>query len=589
MLCYGRDDADFNKDDSSHLIVTAPKPAESNGAPRIVVKYNIHRDGADTSILAGSCVISTAGLCPPFEACPNMNLFQHFFGIEFHFENHTYVRAISTFEFARCFNLIDSIQYRISHEKYRFGLDASMPARTSAWLFGRVHSHLVFLRDSNCEVFQPNQFAAPAATIQTLVNGAICTRLPPRDRWISAYNNDSELCLVKELAQNPSQITNKRLSDVDHNYRGPLRNSQISIEDGMLILQEPICGSTSYTRLQLVPRELRNILFVAFHTNAIGGHLNAYRTLHRLRLRFYWPGMYGYIKRMCSVCPGCALSNPSRARSSELVYNFPIEAPFLVIHFDAYVAGKHAGFERSDAYLIGACGMCSFACMEPVTNPSATTFASAIMRILLWYGFCHTAVLDKDSKFFGVCREALDLLQIHCHVLSGSNHNPILVKRINRYLNKGLRVMCNERDSVRVALEVILLLLYAWNSCPVPGMDIPRSLVAVGREFAFPIDFSSGKHWELTSTASTVVSYSTELAHQLSACREVAELLVEEQRACHREYINVRRPDPRIYSVGDIVFARRAVRSHTAREVVDKLQFAFTGPWRVTTLLKGAS
>ncbi len=69
---------------------------------------------------------------------------------------------------------------------------------------------------------------------------------------------------------------------MDHNYRGPLRNSQILIEDGMLILQEPICGSTSYTRLQLVPRELRNILFVAFLTNAIGGHLNAYRTLHRL-------------------------------------------------------------------------------------------------------------------------------------------------------------------------------------------------------------------------------------------------------------------------------------------------------------------
>ena len=79
------------------------------------------------------------------------------------------------------------------------------------------------------------------------------------------------VCLIRELAQNPSQITNKQLSEVDHNYRGPLRNSQILIEDDMLILLEPICGSTSYTRFQLVPRELRNILFIAFHTNAIGG------------------------------------------------------------------------------------------------------------------------------------------------------------------------------------------------------------------------------------------------------------------------------------------------------------------------------
>jgi len=50
--------------------------------------------------------------------------------------------------------------------------------------------------------------------------------------------------------------------------------------------------------LQLVPAEFCNIIFVAFHSNAIGGCLNAYRTLHRIRLRYYWPGMYSYIKRI---------------------------------------------------------------------------------------------------------------------------------------------------------------------------------------------------------------------------------------------------------------------------------------------------
>jgi len=464
-----------------------------------------------------------------------------------------------------------------------------MPGHTSAWLFEQVHSQLVYLRNSNSEIFSPHQFAAPAATIQTLVNGAVCTRLPSHERWVQAYNNDTELCAVRHLAVNPSLITLKTLATVNHNNRGPLRQSLISVKADMLILREPISGTSSFTRLQLVPNELFNIVFIAFHTNPIGGHLNAYRTLHRIRLRFYWPGMYAYVKRMCSACPGCALSNTTRGKSSELVYNFPIEAPFLVMFFDAFAAGKHAGYEGSECYLIGCCGMCGFACMEPITRASATTFASSIMKILLRYGFCHTIVLDKDSKFFGVCRKALDLLQINCHVLSSANHNPMVVERINRYLVKGLKIMCNERDSVRVALEAILLLLYAWNSCPVPGTDISRSLVAVGREFAFPIDFSTGKHWELTSSPSTVVSYSTELAQRLQACRLVADLLVREQRSYHRELINARRPDPRIYSLGDIVFARRAVKSNSSREHVDKLQYAFTGPWRITAILKGAS
>jgi hypothetical protein len=198
-------------------------------------------------------------------------------------------------------------------------------------------------------------------------------------------------------------------------------------------------------------------------------------------------------------------------------------------------------------------------------------------------------VLDKESKFFGVCREALDLLQINCHVLSGDNHNPMIVERVNRYLTKGLKIMTNERDSVRIALEAILLLLYAWNSCPIPGTDISRSLVAVGREFAFPIDYSTNKHWELTSSPTSVESYSRDLATRLSALREVAHLLVNEHRAYHRELINSRRPDPRTYSVGDIVFARRATRSDAAKGRVDKLTYAFTGPWRITALLKGAS
>jgi len=89
---------------------------------------------------------------------------------------------------------------------------------------------------------------------------------------------------------------------------------------------------------RLVPSEFYNILFVAFHSNPMGGHFNVYHTLHRLRLCFYWPGMYKFISRMCNACPGCALSNPTRSRSSELLYNFPIKAPMKVIHINGYAA-----------------------------------------------------------------------------------------------------------------------------------------------------------------------------------------------------------------------------------------------------------
>ena len=66
-------------------------------------------------------------------------------------------------------------------------------------------------------------------------------------------------------------------------------------------------------------------------------------------------------------------------------------------------------------------------------------------------------------------------------------------------------------------------------------------------------------------------------------------LLVKEQRAWHRELINARRPDPRVYSVGNVVFARRATRSDSKRGQVDKLMHPFTGPWHITESLPGTS
>ncbi len=149
--------------------------------------------------------------------------------------------------------------------------------------------------------------------------------------------------------------------------------------------------------------------------------------------------------------------------------------------------------------------------------------------------------------------------------------------------------MTNERNSVWIALEAILLLLYAWNSCPIPGTNISRSLVAVGREFAFPIDYLSNKHWELTSSPSSVESFSKDLAIRLAALHEVAQFIIHEHQAYHCKLINSRCPDPCIYLIGNIVFARRAVRSDASKEQVDKLTYPFTGPWRITTSHKGAS
>ncbi len=146
--------------------------------------------------------------------------------------------------------------------------------------------------------------------------------------------------------------------------------------------------------------------------------------------------MYFYIKKMCNACPSCALFNPGCITSFELLF------------VDAYKAGRHSSFEGDKAYLLSCCGMTGFAVMEPIKHANSQTFAYAIVKIQLQFGLCHMIVLDKDRKYFCTFKEACDLLQLNQHILSGGNHNPMMIKRVSHYLNKGLKVMINERGSI---------------------------------------------------------------------------------------------------------------------------------------------
>ena len=323
-------------------------------------------------VLVGAAVIGTEGLCPRFDPCDNQNLFHYNFGINFSHDGHSYIRAISPFEFTQCYRLLDELTYRLSHPSNIFCMDGAIPAKTSSHIFNNILSRLLQIRDCNCELFSPDQFAAPAACAQAYLNSAISVRLPHHDQWIAAYSCDNKMRSILNFVKHPGSITNAALtaSGINFNFRYALRQSHIVLENDILIYHKLIVGSESYARLQLVPFEFYNILFVAFHSKPMGGHFNVYHTLHRLRLHFYWPGIYKFISRMCKACPGCTLSNPTWSESSKLLYSFPIEAPMKVIHIDGYTAGKQQGIKGSKIYLIACCGMCTFPAMEPVSNAS---------------------------------------------------------------------------------------------------------------------------------------------------------------------------------------------------------------------------
>ena len=206
-----------------------------------------------------------------------------------------------------------------------------------------------------------------------------------------------------------------------------------------------------------------------------------------------------------------------------------------VLFVDIYAAGTEINFDWTKQYLIGACGMTSFGIYKPTAEQNASAFSLALMNIWLRFGFPHTIVVDKDSTFLGVFAQNAALLNLNIHVLSGENHDSMIVERICRFLNYCLTVFWNERDNNLVALEGILMPMYEWNSAPVVGTDISRSLLVTGREFKFTIDISIEQHQILNSNPLKVSTFVVKQAHILECGRAIAHELIHHHRAYHRE------------------------------------------------------
>ncbi len=193
--------------------------------PLVKLSYNLHRNWDNPAVVVGSSVVDVDGICPQFNPNENANLFGHYFGVEFVADGHTYIHAISPFEFVSCFRLTDKLTYQLSQHSNAFCMDAAIPALSSARIFEQVLDQCLQIRSHNFEICEPNQYAAPAAYAETYLNGAIGVCMPSLDVWVKAYAEDPALLAVLHFVKNPGTISQCSLEDakLDPNFRQVLR------------------------------------------------------------------------------------------------------------------------------------------------------------------------------------------------------------------------------------------------------------------------------------------------------------------------------------------------------------------------------
>jgi hypothetical protein len=318
-----------------------------------------------------------------------------------------------------------------------------------------------------------------ADTVSVLLQHA--TRPAAPLDWAAAYASDPDTHLIFQSVLEGTKWDQGLLNRVSSTYRPFLRDSRMSVTDGKLVALQPVSNRSQVIALIVVPLSLRRHVFSAYHASPVAGHMKEFKTLHRLRLRFLWPKMRSDISSWVRMCPHCILTDKQTRENKELVFSWPVTSPFFILHVDLWAPGSLTDYRGNTYLLAGMCDLTGFVVQTAVSNITSHDLARIFYQeFLLKFGMCGMVVVDAGSNFLAVFEAMCAVLQIRCHAAAKGNHKAVSVERYFRFLNKAVTIAINDRDDHTVWVAAAMTAGYAWNSAPIDGTDILRSVAAVG-------------------------------------------------------------------------------------------------------------
>jgi hypothetical protein len=348
-----------------------------------------------------------------------------------------------------------------------------------------------------CAEFLSAPLQAPFIPTSAMSNAARCLTtaakpLPSPATWTNAYANGPATAslfshLSADLNWSPTIIAGLHPA-----FQQFARDDNLCLHHGRLVVRQSLQSGHSLL-LIIVPSSLRRLIFDVFHGSPIGGHFGVYKTLFRIRMRFFWPRCCQDVVDWIRECAHCILTDKRVRPHSKVLFSWPVTAPMFVLHCDLWSPGTTVSASGHTHLLSAMCDLTQFVVSVLVQTTHAYDLARFLLNeILMKVGMCGLIVVDAGSTFCGIFADACKLLGIQLHRASRGNHKAVSVERFFRYLNKAVTIASSDRGTQLVWVEAAMIATYAWNCSPIDGTDVVRSIPAMGREFKFPFDLALG-------------------------------------------------------------------------------------------------
>ncbi|XP_069138991.1 uncharacterized protein [Argopecten irradians] len=295
----------------------------------------------------------------------------------------------------------------------------------------------------------------------------------------NAQQEDDSLTHIRELV---------RKGDVKERQDGG--TSRFFLRRGIVYrkFSSPCIGNGRTYNQLVVPKKYRGTVMKLAHDTIMSGHLGAKRTLDRIMMEFYWPGVNADVTRFCRSCDVCQRTFPKGRVAKVPLGRMPlIDTPFKRVAIDL-VGPLQPATARGNRFILTVVDYAT-RYPEAVALPGIETerVAEALVDIYSRVGIPREVLTDQGSQFTSdLMKEVSRLLSIRR--FTTTPYHPMcngLVERFNGTLKQMLKRMCAERP--KDWDKYINSLLFAYREVPQESLGFSPFELLYGRTVRGPM------------------------------------------------------------------------------------------------------
>ena len=122
--------------------------------------------------------------------------------------------------------------------------------------------------------------------------------------WPTAYLEDKDTKSIRDASvkSKATALPIHIIKLVHIGYMSHVKSGQVVLLGNKLLLFKVLKVQNKALSVIIVPEQLRRVLFDPYYGGPYGGHMGEFKTLYRLRLRFFWPCMRENIRAWVASC-----------------------------------------------------------------------------------------------------------------------------------------------------------------------------------------------------------------------------------------------------------------------------------------------